>query len=239
LVVNDTRADAAARTRITPVATRAPKPGSANEMPPRGGRRNRDAEVIDAAVDVFWRKGFAAASIQDVADQVGVLKGSLYHYIDSKEELLFRIFDESHRQAWVIVEEVSQMDGPPLERLRAYIERYLAWYLENLERVSLYFTEWRHLTGERRDTVIEQRHGYETFLRNLIKEAQKAGDVSSDLNLTHAMSYIYGGIQNAPVWYRREGPDSPAQIAASYADMTIGLVTGTTPRKRRRSRKKS
>jgi len=203
------------------------------------GPRRRDQEVLDAAAKIFHSRGYADASVQDIADELGILKGSLYHYIDSKEELLFRIFDESHRQAWVIVEEVSQIDGPPLERLRAYIERYLAWYLENLERVSLYFTEWRHLTGERRDTVIEQRHGYETFLRNLIKEAQKAGDVSSDLNLTHAMSYIYGGIQNAPVWYRREGPDSPTQIAASYADMTIGLVTGTTPRKRRRSRKKS
>jgi AcrR family transcriptional regulator len=195
--------------------------------------------VIDAAVDVFWRKGFPAASIQDVADQVGVLKGSLYHYIDSKEELLFRIFDESHQQAWVIVEEVSQTDAPPLERLRAYIERYLTWYLENLERVSLYFTEWRHLTGARRDTVIEQRHGYETFLRSLIKEAQKAGEVATDLNVTHAVFYIFGGIQNVPVWYRREGRDSPAQIAASYADLTIGMLTGTTPRKRQRTRKAS
>ena len=206
---------------------------------PRGGRRNRELEVIDAAVDVFWRKGFPAASIQDVADQVGVLKGSLYHYIDSKEELLFRIFDQSHRQAWVIVEEVGALDAPALERLRIYIERYLAWYLQNLERVSLYFTEWRHLTGERLETVIEQRHGYERFLRDLIKDAQKSGEVSPNLNLTHAMSYIYGGIQNAPVWYRREGPDSPEQIAASYADMTLGLLTGTKPRKRRRARKRS
>src|SRR4051812_25001793 len=60
------------------------RPGSAKSK-----KRNREAEVIDAAVEVFFEKGYSAASIQDVADRVGVLKGSLYYYIDSKEDLLF------------------------------------------------------------------------------------------------------------------------------------------------------
>lgn len=189
--------------------------------------------MVEAAIGVFWRKGFAAASVQDVADQVGVLKGSLYHYIDSKEDLLFRIFDESHRQASAIVEEVGQLDEPPLERLRIYVERYLLWYLENLERVSLYFSEWRHLTGSRRTTVLKQRRTYEDFIRGLIGEAQKAGEVAPNLNLTYATFFVLGGIQNVPIWYRRDGADPPKQIAESFAEMTIGLLQGTTARRRR------
>jgi AcrR family transcriptional regulator len=200
----------------------------------RGARRNRDAEVIEAAIDVFWRKGFPAASVQDVADQVGVLKGSLYHYIKSKEDLLFRIFDESHLQASAIVKDVSAIDAPPLERLRIYVERYLAWYLENIERVSLYFSEWRHLTGARRTTVLKQRRLYEDFVRDLVREAQKAGEVPAGLNLNYATFYILGGMQSVPVWYRREGRDSPQQIAEAFAAMTIGTITGTKPTKARR-----
>jgi AcrR family transcriptional regulator len=200
----------------------------------RGARRNRDAEVIQAAIDVFWQKGFPAASVQDVADKVGVLKGSLYHYIDSKEDLLFRIFDESHAQASAIVKEVAAIDAPPLERLRTYVERYLAWYLENIERVSLYFSEWRHLTGTRRTTVLKQRRLYEDFVRDLVREAQKAGEVPAALNLNYATFYILGGIQSVPVWYRREGRDSPEQVAEAFAAMTVGTITGTKPTKPRR-----
>ena len=60
-------------------------------------RRNREHEVVEAAVKVFYEKGYAASTIQDVADVVGVLKGSLYHYISSKEDLLFRILQQSSR----------------------------------------------------------------------------------------------------------------------------------------------
>ena len=65
--------------------------------PADGGhrRRNRGQDVIEAAIRVFHKKGYASASIQDVAAEVGVLKGSLYHYIDSKEDLLARIFEDS------------------------------------------------------------------------------------------------------------------------------------------------
>ena len=56
-------------------------------------RRNRSQDVLEAAVRVFHKKGYASSSIQDIADEVGVLKGSLYHYIDSKEDLLISIFD--------------------------------------------------------------------------------------------------------------------------------------------------
>ncbi len=190
--------------------------------------------MTQAAIDVFWEKGFPAASVQDVADRVGVLKGSLYHYIDSKEDLLFSIYDESHAQASAIVAEVAALDAPPLERLRTYVERYLAWYLENIERVSLYFSEWRHLTGTRRTTVIEQRRLYEDFIRDLIREAQKAGDAPATLNLNYATFYILGGMQSVPVWYRREGRDSPQRIAEMFAAMTIGLVVGTASNKPRK-----
>jgi AcrR family transcriptional regulator len=190
-------------------------------------RRNRTDEVIAAAIDVFHRKGFAAASVQDVADQVGVLKGSLYYYIDSKEDLLFRVFDESHQQALEIVEETLAMDGPPLVRLRSYFYRYVLWYLQNLERVSVYFNEWRSLTGERRDTVVRQRRVYAQLVTDLIEEAKSEGAVAADVDTKYATFFILTAVNGIPIWYRRTGPDPPERIAAAYADMVIGTLVGT------------
>ena len=84
---------------------------------PGGRRRNREPELIAAAVEVFYEKGYATASLQDVADIVGVLKGSLYHYISSKEELLAWICIESHAQAADIMAEVAESEAEPLDQL--------------------------------------------------------------------------------------------------------------------------
>jgi TetR/AcrR family transcriptional regulator, cholesterol catabolism regulator len=198
-------------------------------------RRNREAEVLQAAIEVFWKKGYAAASIQDVADRVGVLKGSLYHYIDSKEDLLFQIFNESHEQASAIVEEVAALDAPAIERLRIYVERYLLWYLTHLERVSLYLSEWRYLTGARRATVMEQRRTYEGFVRNLILAAQAEGDVPEGLNAKYASFFILGALNGVPTWYRRNGPDPPEEIANAYAAMALEVLGPRPARGRRRA----
>ncbi|MGH8999346.1 MAG: TetR/AcrR family transcriptional regulator [Acidimicrobiia bacterium] len=187
--------------------------------------RKRESEVVDAAIKVFFRRGYAAASIQDVADEVGVLKGSLYYYIDSKEDLLVRIFDESHRQAAEIVDELRAIDEPPLERLRLFIERYVTWYLRNFERTTLYFNEWHHLTGERRKRVVAQRRAYDEFVRSMIVAAQEAGDVDADISPKYASFLIHGAVNAVSNWYRRGGGDSPEQIAETYGRMLTGMLT--------------
>jgi AcrR family transcriptional regulator len=189
-------------------------------------RRNREQEVLEAAIDLFFRKGYASASIQDVADQVGVLKGSLYYYIDSKEDLLFRIFQESHRQASEIVAEARALEASPLDRLRFYLERYVRWYLENVERVSLYFSELRHLTGERAATVRDQRDLYDGFVRDCIEGAKRDGVLAADVDVRYMTFFLLGAVNEVPTWYRRHGKDAPEQIAAEYADIALGALRG-------------
>jgi AcrR family transcriptional regulator len=92
------------------------------EVREAGGRqrRNRRQEVLEAAIRVFHKKGYASASIQDVAEEVGVLKGSLYHYIDSKEDLLARIFEDSAGHFMEMLDDASGLDERPVERLRSF-----------------------------------------------------------------------------------------------------------------------
>ena len=57
-------------------------------------RRRREREVLDVAARLFHERGYADTSVQDIADELGILKGSLYHYIEVKEDLLFRLLGE-------------------------------------------------------------------------------------------------------------------------------------------------
>ncbi len=221
------------------MATSTPAPKRAKPAPKQSVRRtNRQTEVTAAASEIFYLKGYRAASIQDVADKVGVLKGSLYYYIDSKEDLLWRIVEDVHAQSSAILEEALALDVSAIERIRIFIVRHVEWYLANVQEVSVFFREWRHLTGERFQIARERRRGYERVIRDLFAAAQDAGDVSSELDLHYAGRYVLAAVNAAPDWYRPTGPDSPEHIAQSYADMTIGLLTGTPRPSRKRARRK-
>ncbi|MBS1845333.1 MAG: TetR family transcriptional regulator [Actinobacteria bacterium] len=209
-----------------------------------GGRRNRADEVLRAAVEIFHDKGYAAASIQDVADRVGVLKGSLYHYIDSKEELLARIFEQSDRESFALIEEMEALDVDALQRLREFSRLWSLWYLRNVERASLYFNEWKHLTGDRLAGVTAQRHEYEKRIAKMIDDCKREGTADKGLDTRYACFFLLSAINGLPVWYRPRGADPAEHIANVYADMIVAMVQHTKGRKRpskakARARKKS
>jgi AcrR family transcriptional regulator len=187
-------------------------------------RRNREHEVLDAAVEVFWRKGYSAASVQEVADAVGVLKGSLYHYISSKEELLARIFDESHRDSVAIMEEVDALDVGPLEQLHEFVRRFMTYYAENIKRVDLYFREWRFIQGDLGAEVRERRKLYDGFVRKLLQRAIDMGQLPASVDVPVTSYYVIAALNGLPNWYRPGGRLSAAEIADRYADLTLAAV---------------
>jgi TetR/AcrR family transcriptional regulator, cholesterol catabolism regulator len=189
-------------------------------------RRNRRQDVLEAAVRVFHKKGYASASIQDVAEEVGVLKGSLYHYIDSKEDLLARIFEDSAGHFMEMLDEASGLDERPVERLRSFGRSCSLWYLQNIERVAIYATEWKHLTGKRRKEVMKIREAYEQRLAGLIGEVKEAGEAAPDLDVNFATYFIFGALNGLPDWYRRRGPDPAEKIADAYGDQIVNTVIG-------------
>jgi AcrR family transcriptional regulator len=202
-------------------------------------RVNREAEVIQAAVDVFWQKGYQAASIKDVADRVGVLKGSLYYYIDSKEDLLWRAIEEVHEEWSKILEEATALEADPLEQIHAFIKLHVEWYLAKVKEITVFFREWRHLSGERLATIKQRRRQYGDVVRNLLSAAQQSGHVDKDLDVIYATRYVLAAVNAVPDWYRASSADS-TEIAEAYADMTVRLLAATPrpsrPRRRAASR---
>src|SRR5437660_10309404 len=90
----------------------------------RGGQRRRE-ELIAVACRVFAAKGFDGASLQDIADEFGVLKGSLFHYIQSKDELLYEIIRGVYAGAEEDVWPLARGDDAAVARLRRVIAAYV------------------------------------------------------------------------------------------------------------------
>ena len=188
---------------------------------------NRQAEVTQAAIEIFWQKGYQAASIQDVADKVGVLKGSLYYYIDSKEDLLWRVIEDVHGEWTEILHRAGDLDVGPIVQIHAFIKLHVEWYLTNVKEVSVFFREWHHLGGERLKVIRERRRQYEQVIRDMIGAACEDGEVSAELNQVFASRYVLAAVNAVPDWYRPTSGAPPAEVAEAYADMTVGLLTGT------------
>jgi AcrR family transcriptional regulator len=192
------------------------------------GRHNRRDEVLEAAIEVFYEKGYASASIQEVADRVGVLKGSLYHYINSKEDLLADIFEGSDLQSEAIMEANAALEAPAVERLRAFVYDWSLWHLRNLERASVYFNDWNRLDGERFLAVKRKRRHYERFLIDLLEQVKAEGDADRDLDARYVCFLILSAINGLPNWYRRRGADTADYISGVYAGIVVAMVRGST-----------
>ena len=166
-------------------------------------RYNRDEKVIAAAVAVMSDKGYAATSVQEVADRVGVLKGSLYHYFSSKEELLFRILEESHEQVREIRTAVAQLDLPPLESLLEYVTRSSTWYLENRDRANIFFTEMKNLSGDRLVAANRWGREFERGVSDYVSAGQLDRTIRTDLDQRLVTRFILGAVNNVRFWPSR------------------------------------
>src|SRR5262245_38456486 len=82
-------------------------------------------EIVAAAARVFRSKGYQAATVQDIADAVGILNGSLYHHCKSKADLLYLIVKEPIVRIYARVAEITASDLPARERLRLAIQAHL------------------------------------------------------------------------------------------------------------------
>lgn len=192
-----------------------------------GSRQSRRDDVLDAAIEVFHDKGYAAASIKDVAERVGVLKGSLYYYIDSKEDLLSHVFESSDEQSQAIMAAIAEMDATALEKLRRFVYEWALWHLSNLERASVYFREWRHLDDRRQGAVRRKRQEYEGFLIELLEATKAEGRAAAALDPRYVCFFTLSALNGLPSWFRTHGTDSASYIANAYAEMVVGIVRGT------------
>src|SRR5437762_11407012 len=96
----------------------------------------REEEILGAAARIFREKGYHGASVRDIAESVGLLKGSLYHYIRSKEELLARLFEGALEDTIRELEAIAARDTAPSVRLREMVKAYVSAVTDNLDAVS-------------------------------------------------------------------------------------------------------
>ena len=200
----------------------------ATQRPTRGTREapRRREEVLEAATRVFHEKGYASASIQDVADALGILKGSLYYYIDSKEDLLFSIIQRVHHDTVERLEEWLDDEGDPLVQLRTYLEQQVRAYCEDVRHVGVFLNDFHHLSQERQDAIRAERDRFDRALRDLLRRGVDQGVMAADVDPKLTAMAVFGMMNWISTWWQEDGPSTPDQVAQQFTDLVLAGVVG-------------
>ncbi|MCW2984602.1 MAG: TetR/AcrR family transcriptional regulator [Conexibacter sp.] len=193
-----------------------------------GQTRPRDAEVIKTAAQVFARRGYAAATVQDVADELGILKGSIYYYIKTKEDLLYRVLLQVHEEVDVLLEEVKQAEvADPIERLVLYVRTQATYNLSNLVAISVYYNDIDQLGDERRREILRRRKVHEDYVIGLVLDGQRAALIDADRDARLLTYNIFATLIWPYRWYR---PRSRVKVD-DVVDSCVAFVRGGLARR--------
>ena len=188
---------------------------------PKPSKRRRQ-EVMNVAARIFSEKGYEATSIQEIAEEVGILKGSLYYYIDTKEDLLFGVIKEAYDSALGVIKELEQREGSALELIEALVRRHAEVFAATRLQSSVFFREFRALSEERQKTIREAAVVYNRFVVAQIRRGQQSGEIKPEINARLAAIGIIGMMNSMAFWYRPEGSATVAQIGAEFSQLLIG-----------------
>lgn len=183
------------------------------------GRRR--LEMVDAAATLFSERGYHGTSMQDLADQLGLLRGSLYAHIGSKQELLFDVVDQGAERFLERARAAAELDAPAAERLRSFLVGHAETAIEHIGSATVFLNEWRYLDEELRARVQDKRDLYESTARAIISDGIAAGEFRADLDVSLAARLVLSAGNWIYAWYRPDGALTPAQVGAGFADLIV------------------
>jgi AcrR family transcriptional regulator len=184
----------------------------------------RELEILEAAANIFNRKGYHGTSIQDIADQVGMLKGSLYYYISSKDDLLHQIFEQIHQGAVDAVREVFESQAPADQRLHDLIVRQTVFYCRYHVWIGVFLHEYKSVQGPMKARSLKIRSEYEANVRSIIAAGQAEGLFRPDLDPAMTTRALLGMTNWLYTWYSPSGKSKPQEIGEAFADLALQSV---------------
>jgi TetR/AcrR family transcriptional regulator, cholesterol catabolism regulator len=189
-----------------------------------GTRRN---ELTRQAARLFAEKGYHGTSIGDLAEAMGVQKGSLYAHIDSKADLLWDVARDGAAAFHAALDGVDDT-VPPAQKIRLALRAHLRVVAEQLDVATVFIREWRYLEGERRDEFVAERRRYEGRFRALFREGRELGGLRTDLDDATATLLALSAANWAYTWIR---PDTNTDELADrfYETLLDGMRGYASP----------
>lgn len=199
------------------------------EAEPRSSERQEmEHRILVAAASLFHRKGFAGATTRELAKSLGLQRASLYHYLESKQDLLYAL---SVASLQIISREVAEAAdaASPEERLSGAIRAHVGVAVRDQDMHAVMLTELRSLEPERQVEVKRLRAAYEQQLRELLLEEQAAGRIRSDIDCKYLTLMLLNLLNWTIFWYKPSGPLKPRELGDLLTDLFLMGASARPP----------
>jgi AcrR family transcriptional regulator len=187
-------------------------------------RRN---ELVRQAARLFAEKGYHGTSTSDLADAMGVQKGSLYAHIESKADLLWEVARGGAEAFHAALDEIPE-ELPATDKIRLALRAHLRVVSKQLDVATVFIREWRYLEGDRREAFLAERRRYEERFRALFREGRELGELRTDLEDATATLLALSAANWAYTWLR-SGEDTDELADRFFAVLLDGMRGYATP----------
>jgi AcrR family transcriptional regulator len=197
------------------------KQAAENKITPKG----RMEEVYAKAAKLFKENGFLNTSVNQIAQELGIQKGSLYYYITDKETLLFDILNRTMDDMLELVGDLPSHDLSPDDKLKHVIRAHVVNAVKYLNEFSALLHDTKYLPIDQKKIILSKRKQYEEIFTQIIKEgiSQKIF-INYDEKMVAYM--ILGSCNWLYQWFSPKGSMSSKRIAEIFSDVFLdGLLT--------------
>ena len=195
---------------------------------PPGDRRR---QILDAAIRVFARQGFHRCRVSDIADEAGVAYGLVYHYFNSKDQVLNELFSERWSLMLDAIDEVDRQPMPARDKLDAVAGFIIDSYRHNPELMKVIIVEvTRAANSFGRTHLREIRRAYE-MIAKIVADAQATGAFREDVDPEFASMWFYGAIEQLlSGWVFDLIPHTDADFSRARQMVVETICGGLEPR---------
>ncbi|WP_084959111.1 TetR/AcrR family transcriptional regulator [Thermoactinospora rubra] len=207
-----------------------PAPAARRQRPASGSASERREHLVKLAAELFARKGFQATTVREIADEAGILSGSLYHHFDSKETIVDEVLSTFLDDLIGRYREAIATGGSPRDVLSEMVRIAFGTLEPHRAAITVMQNDWnylRSLPGNRFDYLVKAEDEVERMWVEQIKAGQAAGQFRADVDPKLTYRMIRDTIWVAVRWFRPGGRLNTAGLAEHYITVLFdGLATG-------------
>jgi AcrR family transcriptional regulator len=177
-----------------------------------------ERRILDAA------RGFDGTSVQGIVEAAEVTKGALYHYFDSKDDLLYEIYHSLIARQLADLGAVLARGLPPREAVHAVLTGLIRSTAEHIDEAKVFSREKDRLDDARMRSVRADRRRYHVIFRGLVEQGQRDGVFSTATPAETVTIVALGMVNQMPSWYRPDGPKSADRLADEVAGFILAAL---------------
>lgn len=188
---------------------------------------SRKEQIIRKAAELFREKGYAAASMRDLAHKLGIEAASLYSHIKSKEEILHTLCFEMASEFRASLDEVESQQFTASEKLRRGIIGHIQVMARDLTASAVFMNEHRHLSQPYLRDFLLLRINYINRFKKIIEEGVKTGEFKDTIDRKLAVMTLFSSLNWMPMWYDPVAAIEPVELGLQLADMLVNGLKKT------------